>query len=115
MNGMTKEVIDAKDECYWNDTTALMNAAERGHRKIVELLLEKGADVDLRRGCPGWQAIHLATYFGHLDVIKLIAKSHPEVLNARTNRLDETPLDIAIRKGHTNIKNWLLNEKNVTK
>ena len=50
MIGMTKEIIDVKGDVTGGSyaTTALMNAARNGHVKIVELLLDKGADVDVR-------------------------------------------------------------------
>ena len=110
MIGMTKEVIDAKDGL--DGTTALMNAAKYGHGEIVELLLDKGADVDVRSDFLGFQAIHYATFEGHLDVAKLIANKNPEVLKART-KFGETPLEIARVYGRNDIVNWLQTEKGV--
>ena len=106
MIGITKDLIDIKDD--YNET-ALMNAAIQGHGMIVELLLKHGADVDVRSSFWGYQAIHYATYYGHLDVAKLIAKKHPRVLRAR-NKRDETPLELAIRFEHNHIVDWLQTE-----
>ena len=114
MIGMTKELINIKGGEY--QITALMNASMEGHGKIVELLLNNGADVDVRSDFLGFHAIHYATYYGHLDVAKLIAKKHPEVLNSRTRGLlskNETPLYLAKQKGHKHIVDWIKNEKGV--
>ena len=110
MIGITKELIDIKDGL--NEATALILAAKNGHGKIVELLLDKGADVDVRSST-GFQAIQLATWGGHLDVAKLIAKKHPEVLNSKDG-FGETPLDIARKTVHIHIVDWLQAEKGVT-
>ena len=90
--------------------TAVSKETLKEHGKIVEMLLENGASVDVRSW--GYQTIHFATFGGHLYVVKLIANKHPEVLNAKTKYGDETPLDIARRKGHKHIKNLLVNEMN---
>ena len=115
---ITKEMINVKGGEY--DRTALMNAAVEGHAKIVELLLNKGADVDVRSSLdldgfpyPGWEAIHFATCNGHLDVAKLISKKHPKVFTAKTND-GETLLSLARRCNQINIINWLQKEKSVT-
>ena len=113
MIGLTEEMINIKGGKY--ETTALMKAAREGHVKIVELLLDVGADVDVRSsryGEGGWQAIHFATFYGHLDVAKLIAKNHPEVLKAKTDR-GATPLSLAINWNQYHIVNWITKEKGV--
>ena len=110
MLGMTKEIVDIKDD--WNET-ALMKAAREGHVKIMKLLLDHGADVGVRSSFWGrYQAIHYATSSGHLDVAKLIAGKHPEVLKARSSW--GAPLDIAREWKHNNIVRWLQTEKGVT-
>jgi len=114
MFGMTKDMINVKDGY---PGTALMNAAMEGHGEIVELLLERGADVDMRSsGIHGFQAIHYATICGHLDVAKLIASKHPHVLKARTNNRsgNKTPLWFARDRNHNHIINWLQTERGVT-
>ena len=110
MIGMTKELIDVTGGKY--RTTALMNAAWKGHVKIVELLLKHGADVEVRDG-DGWEAIHWAASEGHLDVAKLTAKKHPKAVNARTDRW-QTPLYWARDRKHSHIVNWLINEMKIT-
>ena len=43
--------------------TALHNAASRGHKDIVELLIEKGANVNAK-GSDGKTALHEAAFRG---------------------------------------------------
>ena len=46
----------------WKETTALMEASDKAHGKIVELLLDRGADVDVRSNIvytKEWQAINI--------------------------------------------------------
>ena len=62
------------------------------------------------RGTDGWEAIHFARSYGHLDLAKLIANKHPEVLKARTND-GETPLYLAREDNINHIVNWLQQKK----
>ena len=92
-----------------------MNADTEGHGEIVELLLDNGADANVTSSgwlgsYIGWQAIHFATFNGHLDVAKLIAKKHPKVLKAR-NDAGNTPLSLARLYVHNHIVHWLQKKK----
>ncbi|XP_067652079.1 putative ankyrin repeat protein RF_0381 [Haliotis asinina] len=49
--------------------TPVMNAAESGHKEVVELLVENGADLSLTYGT-GSNILHLACSKGHLEVVK---------------------------------------------
>eukprot|EP01122_Echinamoeba_exundans_P008718 TRINITY_DN2944_c0_g1_i1.p1 TRINITY_DN2944_c0_g1~~TRINITY_DN2944_c0_g1_i1.p1 ORF type:complete len:629 (-),score=55.75 TRINITY_DN2944_c0_g1_i1:119-2005(-) len=63
-----RSYINARQE---NDFTALMNAAEEGHTGLVKLLIEKGADVNLRDS-GGYNALHWAISGGHVEAAKVI-------------------------------------------
>ncbi|ODM95490.1 Ankyrin repeat and KH domain-containing protein mask [Orchesella cincta] len=88
--------------------TALTIAADKGHYRFVELLLNKGAIVDARnkKGCtPLWLACH----GGHLDVAQILFRNRAD-LDSQDNRKISC-LMAAFRKGHVKVIRWIV--KNV--
>ena len=51
--------------------TPLISAAINGHVKVVELLLDKGADVN-KTDKDGNTALKLATQYGHSETVTLL-------------------------------------------
>ncbi len=70
--------LDGRDE---EGRTALMLAARFGHEKVVKMLLDAGAAVDLTRGFYGESALKLAAVEGHLEVVRLLldARADPDL------------------------------------
>ena len=64
--------------------TALHLAAKSGHLEIIQLLLERGADINTRDR-KGKTALHLAAKSGHLDITKLLLERGADASIA-TNR-----------------------------
>jgi ankyrin repeat protein len=60
--------VNAKDNL---GGTALMRAAFDGHKEVVELLLEKGADVNAKDK-DGGTALMIAYVKGHKEIVKLL-------------------------------------------
>ncbi len=54
-------------------STALMRAAHRGHKEVVEYLLKKSADPDIQ-DLGGATALHLAAREGHNEVVRLLIR-----------------------------------------
>ncbi len=80
--------------------TPLRNAAGGGHMEIVKLLVENGADPNLREEhiAPHGFALHAAVGNGHLEIVKLLLEK-----GARANVEVESSADTlsaVIRKGH---------------
>jgi len=77
--------------------TSLMEAARRGHKDIVVLLLNRGADVKAHSQ-DGIDAMDDAADFGHADIVALLA-DHGADAN-RGGLHDEMPLNEAARAGN---------------
>lgn len=77
--------------------TPLMTAASLGNKKIVELLLDHGADMNLRDNL-GYTALHWAAYYNHGAVAEALVKRG--ALLDIEDREGSTPLILAAYYGH---------------
>jgi ankyrin repeat protein len=80
-------------------------AASAGHVGIVQLLLERGADVNSLNGTGG-TALHLAAMGDHQEVVSLLLSSGADVY--RRNALGDTALMCASVRGHVAMVRLLL-------
>ncbi|PRP75951.1 CRE-ART-1 protein [Planoprotostelium fungivorum] len=86
--------IDATDK---DGNTALMLASEKGRVDIVNYLIAKGADVQLRDNW-GKTAVHKGAARGQWDTVNVLLNNGCSV-NSKDN-FGNTPLHAAIRNGH---------------
>ncbi|XP_050430101.1 ankyrin repeat domain-containing protein 17 isoform X3 [Adelges cooleyi] len=86
--------------------TALTIAADKGHVRFVELLLEKNAYVEVKNK-KGNSPLWLAANGGHLGVIELLYKVGANI-DSQDNR-KVTCLMAAFRKGHVKVVKWMVN------
>ena len=79
------------------DNTPLFIAAGEGDLELTQLLIDKGADVNYRMDSMAFTALHRAAASGSVEVTELLLKhgAKPNV----TNRLGDTPLSVATKKG----------------
>ena len=83
----------------WNETTALMKAAEKGHDEVIQVLLELGADINLRNSF-GNTALMLAAEKGRTDAVAaLLGWTNTIELDAK-NSYEYTALILAAESGH---------------
>lgn len=75
--------------------TALIGASLRGTPKLVEFLIEKGADVNVREFSNGHTPLHLAVGNCNIKVVEMLLAAGADV-NARDNSGD-TPLALSNR------------------
>lgn len=101
--------------------TALLLAAENGHREVCEILLKAGADpsTTVERGSSdenGHNAMHLAAKNGKTEVVQLLL-AYKHLINAKTKRGNKTPLMLAAIDGHVTVCEVLLKagaDRNIT-
>jgi ankyrin repeat protein len=72
-------------------------AAAKGHTKIVEMLLEAGADVNATTKTVGETALHIAIRNGHAEIFHLLLARGPDT-ESRTIKTGETCLHYAVSK-----------------
>lgn len=100
--------VNAFDVNHW---TSLFQATRHGHIKVVELLLEAGADVFLA-GLPDLEnPLHIAAVNGTRNqqqiATLLIEYGREDLINTKT-RLGYTSIIVATIKGHTNLAKLLV-------
>lgn len=97
---------------------ALMKASDQGETSIIKDLLDKGADLNERGMCGGWDQggesgatpLYCAAHGGHLEAVKLLVSKGADV-NAKgngfvTNR--RIPLEAAAYASHAGIVKFLI-------
>ncbi|XP_030375768.1 ankyrin repeat and KH domain-containing protein mask isoform X4 [Scaptodrosophila lebanonensis] len=85
--------------------TALTIAADKGHQKFVELLLSRGASVEVKNK-KGNSPLWLAAHGGHLSVVELLYNHNADIDSQDNRRV--SCLMAAFRKGHTKIVKWMV-------
>lgn len=85
--------------------TALQAASQNGHLEVIKVLLRHNADVEIEDK-DGDRAVHHAAFGDEPGVIHALAQSGAD-MNAR-NKRRQTPLHIAVNKGHVHVVKTLL-------
>lgn len=85
--------------------TALTIAADKGHLKFVELLLTRGAAVEVKNK-KGNSPLWLAANGGHLSVVEALNNAKADI-DSQDNR-KVSCLMAAFRKGHVKVVKWMV-------
>ncbi len=96
--------LEVKDEEY--GYTPLLWAARYGHDAVVQLLLEKGADLEAKDK-DGWTPLLWAAENGHNAVVQQLLEKGAD-LEAKDKEFDQTPLLCAVQIGHDAVVQQLL-------
>jgi uncharacterized protein len=75
------------------DESPLMLASLKGQARLVQKLIDKGADVNK----PGWAPLHYAATRGHLEVMNILLENHAYIDASSPN--GSTPLMMAALYG----------------
>ena len=87
--------VDVEDARKWSP---LQVAVDAGHVSVVETLLRNGSDVT-RTTEMGATVCHIAARRGHDDVLKMLLKAGPELVDV-CNKNDWTALHVSSAEGH---------------
>jgi ankyrin repeat protein len=91
-----------------NGKTALLVAAEEGHKEVCELLIPRMTSEAINAvGKSGETALHWAAWKGHKEVCELILQMIPEAINA-VHQEDNTALHFAAGGGHKEVYTILI-------
>ena len=104
---VTKQIIDHQYEL--TNKTALMMASYQGHETVVELLLERGAKIEVQDGSLKQTALIMAADKGHERIVKLLLEKGA---NADVNiRLQaKQAIHEAIEGGHLDVVKIIINK-----
>ena len=96
-----------RDINFMDDTeaTALHKAASGGYNDIVQLLLTKGASIEVRNRFNN-TPLHLAVWHGHTNTVELLLSNGASI--EATNNINDTPLHRAAWCGYTSMVELLL-------
>uniref|UniRef100_A0A3Q3VZF7 Uncharacterized protein n=1 Tax=Mola mola TaxID=94237 RepID=A0A3Q3VZF7_MOLML len=80
---LVKEILE-EDPTQVNSSnqdgaSPLMMAAVSGQLEVVQLMVEKSADIDKQDGVHGWTALMQATYHGNKDIVKYLLSQGADV------------------------------------
>lgn len=89
----------------WNGVTPIHYAIDFGDIGLVNLLLERGADVNMKSES-GLTPLHLCASRNQLDIAKVLLEKGAKVND--TNCTGETPLHLAAAQGHKDMVALLL-------
>ncbi len=93
---LSDEINENPNLTRMNNFTPLHSASMYGHHQIVELLIEKGADVNIQTEPQKYAPIHSASFAGHLKTIKILVKHGADI--TLKNYRDELAIDTAKRQ-----------------
>ncbi len=100
--------VNAKNSDDW---TPLQIAADKGHKEIAELLIDKGADVNAKSGPFRETPLHNAASGGHKEIVELLIAAGADVsAKGLVFYGERTPLHRAAGQGHKGIAELLIVE-----
>lgn len=104
-------LLNDADQAYLGDgRTALHQVAANGNLRLAEILVKRGARVNVVNK-EAETPLHLAAQFGHLSVVEFLVKNDPQIMatiNAVSKHTRSTPLMLAAENGHEQVMEFLV-------
>lgn len=98
---LSRGTIDI-DQGDHEGVTPLMYASITGHARVVNILLNRGADVSLAAGDDSFTALLASAHAGHQAVTKMLLNAGADV--QVTTSAGDTPLHLAACRGHSEVR-----------
>src|SRR4051794_15923255 len=86
----------------------IFTAAEKGEIGIVRGLLAADPALAVKHREDGWTALHLASYYGHPEIVGVLLANGADVGMRSTNSMQNTPLHAAVAGGRFDVVKVLL-------
>ncbi|XP_067661803.1 ankyrin repeat domain-containing protein 50-like [Haliotis asinina] len=105
---LSQNMSDINSRGYGN-MTPLMSAGQRGHKEVVELLVQNNADLSLTYDGKN-NILHLVCQEGRLEVVRYVLSQNVLDINCRGVQ-DMTPVMLAEKYGHKDVVTllrWLI-------
>ena len=94
------------NKVQWHGHTPLHHAAAKGHRSIVSLLIQYGAELNVKDK-DGRTPLHLASRYGHHTTVQFLLDEGIDTTIGTTKR-GHTAMHMAIEKGHDSVVGSLI-------
>lgn len=88
--------------------TFLMAACKANNTKAIQILFNEYKSADVNLGNSEWKPVTIATWYNHVDVLKLLATKKPTMDYDKLAYFGTTPLMHALKKGYKEIANLLI-------
>lgn len=89
---------------------SIFEAAAYGDERRVRDLLATDPDLVQAHSTDGWTALHLASHFGHLGIVRILVEAGADIAARSENDMQNTPINAAVFSNRLAVVRWLLDQ-----